>query len=83
VALESCAKLVHIGSKWIEVDRNRPVRRHDIAHASQGRLMNRLGERNGFPVDYGIDPIGELHDQRGIASRHNPEAVHTSARRSF
>ena len=81
-ALNSRPQFVQIRPKGIEVDGNRPVRWHDIAHASQSSRLDRRCERNGCPVDDGIDAIGELHHQRGIPSLHNTESVHASARRS-
>ena len=76
-------QLAQVRPKGIEVDGNRPVRRNDIVDSTQGSRRDCFRESDGRIVDRKIDPIRELHEQRGIASRHNPEAVHASARSSF
>ena len=65
------------------MDGDRAIRRHDIAHTGKGRRLDGLRERNRRPVDDRIDPVGKLHDDRGIACRHDAKRVHASARRSF
>ena len=81
--LDSCHERVVVREKRFEIDGDRSIRRHDVANTRDAGRPNRLGEPDGHPVDHGIDPVGELHHERGVPRRHDAGLIHASARSSF